>query len=422
MKLMCTTAAAVTAMERPELNIQSIRELKEAGIQEFMYDFDIISPMRKLLPDKNVEKRRARLETIRNIYERSIKGLAAESSLPSIAKLPFIDITSKAAMAVPDEMVLKLDTDCIKACEEMGCRTVIVQPLLSYRAEDAWEKNRKFLLALALECKKQDTKILLINQCRSVNGHMVRGVCSNGKTAAEWVDRLNRESGEERFGFCLDIGSCSLCGQDVHSMASALGKRMDAVILTESDGRTMARLLPFAAAQKTSLWTCSATDWLGVARGLRDAAFDGTVILDPSDTLLSFPPLIRNSLFPVCKKTLDYFVMQLDIENDLRKYKKIVLFGAGNMCRSYLKCYGEKYPPLFTCDNNPRRWGRDVDGLEVKDPEVLRELPEDCGVIICNIYYNEIAAQLRSMGIINIGYFNDEYLPSYPYGRMEREW
>lgn len=422
MRLMCTTAAAVTSMEHPELNIQSIREMKDAGIREFLYDFDIIAPMRNILPDKNGDRRKFRPEAIRKAYEKSVEGLAAEDALPSLAKLPFIDITSKAAMAASnEEIVLKVDTDCIRACEEMGCRTVIVQPLFFHSAEAAWEKNREFYLSLASRCENPDTKILLVNQCRSMNGHMVRGTCSDGETAAEWVDSLNREAGTGRFGFCLDTGACSLCGQDIHSMASALGKRMDAVILTESDGRTMARLLPFSAVQKSSGGTCSATDWLGVVRGLRDAAFDGTIILDPEDTLLAFPPLVRGSLFPVCKRMLDYFVMQLDIENDLKKYKNIVLFGAGNMCRNYLKCYGKKYPPLFTCDNNPKRWGTEFEGLAVKNPAELKELPEDCGVIICNIYYNEIEAQLRSMGVVNIGYFNDEYMPSYPYGRIKRE-
>lgn len=422
MKLMCTTAAAVTSMEHPELNIQSIRELKEAGIHEFMYDFDIIAPMRNILADKSGERRRFRPDSIRNTYQKSLEGLIAEEVLPTIAKLPFIDIRSKSAVATSLEILLKVDANCIKACEEMGCKAIIVQPPLIYTSlENAWEKIRDFYLSLASQCKKPDTKILLVNQCKNQNGHMLRGICSDGTVAAEWVDKLNHEVGTNRFGFCLDIGSSSLCGQDTHSLASALGERIEAVILTESDGHTMTRLLPFSSAQKTSVMTCSATDWLGVIRGLRDASFDGYLILDPVDTIMAFPPLVRKSLFPVCRSLLDYFVMQLDIENDLKKYKNIVLFGAGNMCRNFMKCYGTKYPPLFTCDNNPKRWGTEFAGLMVKNPEELRGLPENSGVIICNIYYNEIEAQLRSMGLKNIGYFNDEYMPSYPYGRIERE-
>ena len=121
------------------------------------------------------------------------------------------------------------------------------------------------------------------------------------------------------------------------------------------------------------------------------------------------------------KALFDYFTLQLNMERDLKKYRRVALFGAGNMCRNYMKCYGEKYPPLFTCDNNSRLWGTELEGLAVKEPEALKDLPQDCGVIICNTYYHEIAAQLQEMGIQNIGYFNDEYMPSYYYDRLQRE-
>ncbi|MDE6364588.1 MAG: hypothetical protein K2L86_10085, partial [Lachnospiraceae bacterium] len=85
------------------------------------------------------------------------------------------------------------------------------------------------------------------------------------------------------------------------------------------------------------------------------------------------------------------------------------------------KCYGESYPTLFTWDNNPDLWVTIFEGLEVKSPEALKRLPPNCGVIICNIFYREIEAQLRAMGIENIGYFNDEYMPSFYFDRLKRE-
>ena len=36
--------------------------------------------------------------------------------------------------------------------------------------------------------------------------------------------------------------------------------------------------------------------------------------------------------------------------------------------------YGDLYPPLFTCDNNPNMWGKEFCGLEIKSPEVLKEI------------------------------------------------
>ena len=90
------------------------------------------------------------------------------------------------------------------------------------------------------------------------------------------------------------------------------------------------------------------------------------------------------------------------------------------MCRNYMKNYGEKYPPLFTCDNDSRLWGSTFCGLEVKSPHALKEVPEDCGIFICNIYYREIEEQLRKMGIEkNVEYFNDEYMPSFYFDRVD---
>jgi hypothetical protein len=114
----------------------------------------------------------------------------------------------------------------------------------------------------------------------------------------------------------------------------------------------------------------------------------------------------------------NYFKWQIEIENLLKKYQSIVLFGAGNMCRNFMKCYGEEYPPLYTCDNNPGIWGTEFCGLEVKSPDSLLKLPDDCGVFICNIYYREIEKQLLDMGIQNIEFFNDEYMPSYFFDRL----
>mgnify|MGYP006993776858 FL=1 len=77
---------------------------------------------------------------------------------------------------------------------------------------------------------------------------------------------------------------------------------------------------------------------------------------------------------------------------------------------------------MFTCDNNRKIWETTFCGLTVRPPEALKELSEDCVVIICNIYYREIEEQLRQIGIRNpIEYFNDEYMPAYHFDRLEVE-
>jgi len=66
--------------------------------------------------------------------------------------------------------------------------------------------------------KQTGIQILMENQCRNTNGHLARGVCADAVVAAEWIDKLNEESGAEVVGFCIDTGACSLCRQDMGEM------------------------------------------------------------------------------------------------------------------------------------------------------------------------------------------------------------
>lgn len=414
MKLVCAMASVIYNDENPR---QGIQRLRVAGINEIMFDFDIFAPLHEIFEGKEASGQKYNPQAKRKAYQKCMEGLKEKNFLPSITRLPFMDAQMDSDSTRCRKMLLQIQTDCMEACIQMGCKTVIAQPLQRSLSKSLWEENRDFYLALASKCQDQDIRILLTNQCFSQNGHLVRGVCSDAVTVTAWIDELNRIAGMQRFGFCLDLGVCNLCGQDIQSMTAALGERICAVILSENDGNHMARLLPFTCAQDNH----DTMDWLGAVRGLREIAFDGNLILETTDTALSFSPLLRYELFPVYKALLDYFVLQINMEKDLKKYRRVALFGAGNMCRNYMKCYGEKYPPLFTCDNNPRLWGTELEGLMIKEPEALKDLPQDCGVIICNIYYHEIAAQLQEMGIQNIGYFNDEYMPSYYYDRLQRE-
>lgn len=311
-----------------------------------------------------------------------------------------------------------LAAESIRMCGRIGCKNLIIRPLFAgIPEEELWEINRKYYLELAEEAEKNNVKILLENQCSDINGHLVRGICSDGREAAGWVDSLNEAAGEERFGFCVDVGACNLCGQNMYDFVQVLDRRIKAVILRDCDGTNESSMLPFTCVKQGQ----SQTDWLNLIRGLREIGFDGELIVDLQDTAASFSPILRPELARMARSVADYFKWQIEIENLLKKYPARVLFGAGNMCRNYMKCYGEKYPPLFTCDNNSALWGSEFCGLSVKDPESLKKLAPDCAIFICNIYYREIEEQLKSMGIDNpIEFFNDEYMPSFYFDRLER--
>lgn len=310
----------------------------------------------------------------------------------------FVEMTTENdVVQVPEESIKESIDESIKICKEAGSRYLIV--------DSCWNESEEFLLGIGKEAAACGVSLLMRNQYKSNRNRIVRGDYAEMTKALELVDGLNQKMGEEVFGFCVDTGVCALCHNDIYSFITALGRRIKAVILRDCDGYHDVHMMLFSGIEP-------AIDWPGVVRGLRETDFDGEIVIDFFSTINAFPSFLRPQLYALMKSVTDYFCWQVGIELRLKRYPFRVLFGAGNMCRNYMKAYGKKYPPLFTCDNNPRLWGTDICGLEVRMPDALKGLREDCGIFICNIYYREIEAQLREMGIHkNVEYFNDQYMP-----------
>lgn len=385
---------------------QGIMDLRNAGFDNLLLDMGLLC---QNSDSKELEIQKECVVTFESYLEEIFHEAKKYHIFIKAAYAPYLPRNTKHADL--QETLKAITGNCLKLCGKIGCQYLVVPPLsIGIERHQEWQGNKEYYLKLAAAAREHDIMILLENQCRDMGGHLVRGICAEGSEAAEWVDKLNAECGEERFGFCMDSGICNICGQNMYEMARILGKRLKMVILRDCDGHRESAMLPFTCAYQRQ----SQTDWLSLIRGLREIGFDGHLALNMTDTAAAFSPLLRPQLCTMAKSVADYFKWQIEIESNLRKYPNRVLFGAGNMCRNYMKCYGEKYPPLFTCDNNKALWGTSFCGLEVKPPEALRELPADYAIFLCNIYYREIEQQLRDMGIKNpIMYFNDEYMPSF---------
>lgn len=419
MKLVCSPSGIVHR-ERPG---QGITDIRNAGFEALVCDLSMFCGRYEL---ENVGKKTAGRQKIlvssepERLYEYMVpmlqKSKEAKLTYP-IATAPYLSRDTKREDL--NGLLQTLAEESLKVCGKVGCGYLVIRPLFAGVAkEKLWKINREYYLRLAEPAKESGVMVLLENQCMDMNGHPVRGICSDGREAAEWVDRLNQEVGEERFGFCMDVGVCNVCGQNMYDFILTLGSRIKAVVLRDNDGSRENALLPFTSVSQGAYLT----DWLNLIRGLRDISYDGLLILNMVDTVSAASPILRPGLLQYAKSVMDYFKWQIEMESLLKKYPSRVLFGAGNMCRNYMKCYGEQYPPLYTCDNNSALWGTDFCGLTVKDPEALKELAADTVIYICNIYYREIEVQLREMGIQNpIEFFNDEYMPSFYFDRLEDE-
>lgn len=409
MNIICAPAGFV-GRENPR---RGVTDISAAGFRNILLDMSLYCTPMELEKNKEVPARGKICEGTAALLNHCRNNRIGTH----IAYAPYLLRNTKHGNT--SEIMTRLSEISIETAAQNGCQYIVIRPLFAgVPDKDLWKANREYYLKLSDTAKANDMMILLENQCKDKNGHLLRGVCSDAVSAAEWIDALNREAGEERFGFCMDAGVCSICGQNMYDFVLALGDRLKAVILRDCDGIQESAQLPFTCANLGQ----SQTDWLNLIRGLRENCFDGQLVLNMKDTATAFSPILHIGLLAMAKSVAEFFQWQIGMELMLKKYSRRVLFGAGNMCRNYMKCYGEKYPPLYTCDNNSALWGEMFCGLEIKSPACLEELDRDCAVIICNVYYREIKMQLEEMGIRNpVEYFNDEYMPSFYFDRIKRD-
>lgn len=416
MQIVCSSAGTVE-IGKPNMGL---KQLKEAGFQAVMLDFNEVC---RVFGKKELDKCKRDGKTPREYeyyrhpekiseYVRTCFTKSKELGMRTdIARLPYI---MEDGQEYCTEDLYPLLRESMKACALNGVRTVILSPLVA-----ELEDNICFYRKILPWAKENALQVLLTNRCKWHGGHFLRGTCSDAREAAKLIGRLNEEAGEERFGFCVDMGTCSICGQNMYEYMKPLGSLVKAVLVNENNGEKPGALLPFSSVQSGQ----DRTDWLSFIRGLRAIEFDGMMILDIHDSCRAVAPtLLKPALLQYAARIGEYLHMQISLEQVIARYPQRVLFGAGNMCRNYLKCYGEKYPPLFTCDNNAAIWETEFEGLTIKNPECLRDLDPDCAIFICNIYYEEIRTQLETMGIKNpIHYFNDEYMPSLYLDRFDAD-
>lgn len=400
---------------------QGISDISKAGFNKIAIDLDMYCSgdnLKKIekrfisdtCNDKSDEEIFDLKEVSGRLFEKCVEN-QLDTSLVMAPSLPFC--TTNLYL---NEILLQLAKQSIELCGAIGCKDIVIKPLfVTVSRRELWKVNKKFYMELASVAEKYDVRILLPNLCKNIGGHLVRGVCSELEEAVYWIDKLNEMVSEERFGFCVDVGVCNICGINMYDFIVGLGDRVKAVIIRECDGIHDESMLPFTSVNLGQ----SNVDWLNLIRGLRKISYDNKLVFDISSMGSAFSIVLRPHLLIMAMAVSEYFKWQIEMEKKLNSCSSIVLFGAGNMCRNYMKCYGDDYPPLFTCDNNPAMWDTQFCGIQVKNPNVLRDLPNDCVILICNIYYSEIKKQLRDMNINNpIEYFSDEYMPSFHYHRL----
>lgn len=264
---------------------------REAGFSALDYNLDGLFPQGDVLGGKNFELLdRPHDEYIK--YFSEIKAVLDKNDL----KVGQVHAHFSSLIAMGDkarnEYLLELLKKEIEITAAMGSKFIIIHPIckgynIDYTLEMEKAENMAMYTALIDTLKEYDIVCCLENMWGVCNGKITASACGNMYEAAEYIDTLNEIAGEERFGFCFDVGHAALCSVDPIRALILLGERVKTVHLHDVDINKDTHTAPFRGI----------VDWDGLMRTLYSINYEGNLNFEASTCWNSLPePLYPSAI------------------------------------------------------------------------------------------------------------------------------
>ena len=241
--------------------MEAVRMLKEAGFDA--YDMTMCSMFGDHPSPLNGENWREEAQKIR-AYADSI-GISCNQS-----HAIFPPVKGDESDAERYEALIRhLEISSI-----LGAKISVVHPIqyLEYakNAEKLKEMNMEFYRGLIPYCEKFNVKIAVENMWQRYynksGNRIVDSVCSRAEEFCDYIDTIN----SPWIVACLDIGHVSLVGEDMTRIIHALGPRLQALHVHDTDTCADLHTLPFQGR----------IDFEEVTQALADIDYQGDITLE----------------------------------------------------------------------------------------------------------------------------------------------
>ncbi len=83
-------------------------------------------------------------------------------------------------------------------------------------------------------------------------------------------------------------------------------------------------------------------------------------------------------------------------QHDPMLFQDICFFGASSMGKDALAAFKGRVEPQFFVDNDPSKWGNEIEGISIYSPEKLQQNPP-AQILITSIYHTEIRQQIMDL-------------------------
>ena len=210
-------------------------------------------------------------------------------------------------------LLKKYTEKAIEFCGYCGVKNVIVHPCFdgSYRypkltRADELALNIEFYSSLIPILQKNNVVCCLENMFTQdwKSKKIFLACCSDMRDSVYYIDELNRIAGEERFGFCLDIGHLLLLGLDSKNAMETLGSRLKALHIHDNDGVNDLHIASYLGL----------TNWDRFLGGLRLAGYEGNLNFETGGSHAQVPKELLPSMLRLIADTGNYFRNRLQTE------------------------------------------------------------------------------------------------------------
>ncbi|MBE5865440.1 MAG: hypothetical protein E7292_04385 [Lachnospiraceae bacterium] len=239
------------------------------------------------------------------------------------------------------------------------------------------------------------------------DGEIIRSPYSDPTWLYETVEAYNMLCGRLCFGICFNVGHANVLNVNLRSFVEGIMSRLRLVHMNDNDGIHDDHQMPYTFTVGRGTL---ATDIYRVIGALIRADYQGGIVFDVNGLWEKAPVNMQKSLLELLKSLGPEWEYYFGLKERLgQRDKKIMLFGTGAMAYNYMCNWAEEYPPYCMIDNNKDNWGKEFFGVPILSPDSILEIPEEeRNVFICNMYYAQIATQLKGMGVA-YEYYNDNY-------------
>ncbi len=278
-----------------DIPFDGFMKLKNAGFDTVDFNFEIFHEYDSLVATDGSCFYDRSIPELKSFFE-PYKRAAEECSLELFqAHAPFHEYPEGDEAALSH--ILEVQKKVIALAGWMKIPYLVIHPFeLNNPHDKAREKviNTAFFSKLAPYAREAGVIICLENLFITVGSITREGVCANPYEAVLYIDELNREADEERFGFCFDIGHAAMLGSNIYEFLMMLGPRLKVLHLHENDCVNDQHGIPFTH----SKYWCgeSSTDWESLIMGLRDIHYSGSLNFETGSSLYTAPEALGDAV------------------------------------------------------------------------------------------------------------------------------